>query len=94
MSATTPLFEDVCSEDHLEFAFGGRSYKAQLDEAVKKTKKFCAVTVDERELPSSAGGVKVVWCQHDFGFIGGSLGCAEGEKLCRAFEHATRAKLP
>ena len=40
MSATTPLFEDVCSEDHLEFAFGGRSYKAQLDEAVKKTKKF------------------------------------------------------
>jgi acetyl-CoA carboxylase beta subunit len=47
-------------------------------EAVKKTKKFCGVSVDERALPS---GIRVVWCQHDFGFIGGSLGCAEGAKL-------------
>ena len=35
-----------------------------------------------------------MWCQHDFGFIGGSLGCAEGEKLCRAFEHATAQRTP
>ena len=33
-------------------------------------------------------GVKVVWLKHDFTFFGGSLGCAEGEKIALGFEHA------
>lgn len=32
-----PLFTDVCSTDLLGFAFAGRSYKDQLDEAIAKT---------------------------------------------------------
>ena len=39
-------------------------------------------------------GVKIVWVQHDFGFLGGSLGCAEGEKITRSFEYAMKEKLP
>jgi hypothetical protein len=31
------LFEDVCSEDFLGFSFDGRSYSAQLTEAIQKT---------------------------------------------------------
>jgi acetyl-CoA carboxylase carboxyl transferase subunit beta len=30
----------------------------------------------------------------DFGFMGGSMGSVVGEKITRAFEHATEAKLP
>jgi acetyl-CoA carboxylase beta subunit len=37
---------------------------------------------------------EVVWVAHNFGFLGGSLGCAEGEKLTRAFEYALEHKLP
>ena len=79
------LFEEVCSKNFLEFAFGGRSYSDQLRDAVRKTKKHCAVSVCVRRVGSS----DVVWVQHDFGFLGGSLGCAEGEKVTRAFELGT-----
>jgi acetyl-CoA carboxylase carboxyl transferase subunit beta len=41
-----------------------------------------------------AQGVKVVWMYHDFSFMGGSLGCAEGEKLCRGFEFALQNNMP
>jgi len=43
---------------------------------------------------STAEIVKIVWVQHDFAFLGGSLGCAEGEKITRAFEYAIENKLP
>jgi len=32
--------------------------------------------------------------KHDFRFLGGSLGCAEGEKLCLGFEYAMKNGLP
>ena len=32
--------------------------------------------------------------EHDFKFFGGSLGCAEGEKLTRGFEYAKQHGLP
>ncbi|KAJ8599301.1 hypothetical protein CTAYLR_008844 [Chrysophaeum taylorii] len=86
MTTTTTLFEEVCSTNFLEFSFGGRSYSDQIKDAVVKTKKFCAVEVKLED--------GVVWCRHDFGFLGGSLGCAEGEKVTRAFEYATKHKLP
>lgn len=34
----TALFEEVSSVDFLGFSFGGRSYQAQLTEAIAKTK--------------------------------------------------------
>jgi acetyl-CoA carboxylase beta subunit len=43
---------------------------------------------------TAAETVKIVWVQHDFAFLGGSLGCAEGEKITRAFEYAIEHKLP
>lgn len=39
-------------------------------------------------------GVEAVWLKHDFGFFGGSLGCAEGEKITLGFEYATEHRLP
>jgi len=37
---------------------------------------------------------ELVWVTHNFSFLGGSLGCAEGEKITRAFELAVEANLP
>ena len=37
---------------------------------------------------------EIVWVTHNFGFLGGSLGCAEGEKITRAFEYAVENNLP
>ena len=74
----------------MEFAFGGRSYSDQLNDAIKKTKKQCAVQVHRRRVEKAGkASLEVVWVQHDFAFLGGSLGCAEGEKVTRAFEYGT-----
>ena len=35
-----------------------------------------------------------MWVTHNFGFLGGSLGCAEGERITRAFEYASENKMP
>ena len=90
------LFEDVCSTDFLKFKFGGRGYQDQLYDSIAKTKKLAGVacTLIEVPLEGSEETVKVVWVQHDFGFLGGSLGCAEGEKITRAFEYALENVLP
>ena len=34
-----------------------------------------------------------MWVTHNFSFLGGSLGCAEGEKITRAFEYGLENKL-
>jgi acetyl-CoA carboxylase beta subunit len=43
------LFREIGSQDFLQFNFG-RSYATQIDEAVAKTGKFCAITVHLRVL--------------------------------------------
>ena len=72
--------------------------RLQLLEAISKTKSFCAVHVERRSLNADGSfggsGMPLVFVAHNFGFIGGSLGCAEGEKVTRAFEYATQNKLP
>jgi acetyl-CoA carboxylase carboxyl transferase alpha subunit len=45
-------------------------------------------------LGSSSTQQEIVWVSHNFGFLGGSLGCAEGEKITRAFELGIEKKLP
>jgi len=84
------LFADIASVDFLGFEFMGKSYAQQIDESRQNTGKLCAVTVEIRKIK----GIKVVWMYHDFRFLGGSLGCAEGEKLCRGFEFAYQNQLP
>ena len=37
---------------------------------------------------------QIVWVTHNFGFLGGSLGCAEGEKITRAFEYSIEHGIP
>ena len=84
------LFTDVASADFLEFKFGDSTYQKQLDEAVKKSGDFCAITCRELDLD----GVRVMHIEHNWDFLGGSLGCAEGERITRGFEHATAKRLP
>ena len=95
MSQRESLFEEVCSQDFLSFAFGGRSYQDQLYDSIAKTKSLAGVKVELASLSNGAGGnVNVVWVSHLFGFLGGSLGCAEGERIVRAFEYACEHKMP
>ena len=85
------LFEEVCSQDFLSFSFGGRGYQDQLNDSIAKTSVLCGVKV---ELLTINSGNRIVWVTHNFSFLGGSLGCAEGEKLTRAFEFGVDENLP
>lgn len=105
MDPREELFQEVCSVDFLTFKFGSRGYQDQLNDSITKTNALAGVKV---ELVSLRGGAsssssmssspsasnKVVWVTHNFAFLGGSLGCAEGEKITRAFEYSTQNKLP
>ena len=92
-SIHTELFASVASCDVLNFEFNGRAYAEDLRTTVAKTGKLCGVSVwDTNTL--IMGEHRIVYVEHDFGFFGGSLGCAEGEKICRAFEYAGANSLP
>jgi acetyl-CoA carboxylase carboxyl transferase beta subunit len=89
------LFPEVCSVDFLSFKFGSRGYQDQLNDSITKTNALAGVKVELVSLRDSNGAVnKAVWVTHNFAFLGGSLGCAEGEKITRAFEYSTQNKLP
>ena len=81
----------VASRDFLDFSFSDRSYADQLARAHEKTGSLAGVRAHVKTL---ASGQRVVWCAHDFGFLGGSLGCAEGEILARGLELALEQKIP
>lgn len=55
----------------------------QLNEAIAKTGQLSAISVKLVDAPCALGTARVVWVTHNFGFLGGSLGCAEGEKITR-----------
>ena len=90
-SSKKELFENVASNDFLKFAFNGSSYEASLNRAIVRTGRLCAISCEERTLED---GRKVIWMAHDFKFLGGSLGTAEGEKLVLGFERALEKRLP
>jgi len=94
-AARKNLFQNVASQDFLKFSFGTSAYAKQLQSAIQKTGQVSAVRCEVRTLEHESGAcTNVVWLAHDFGFLGGSLGCAEGEVLCRGFEHAKANRLP
>ena len=68
------LFEEVCSEDFLKFKFGSRGYQDQLYDAIAKTNVLAGISVKDVEIGTNTEKIRVVWVQHDFGFLGGSLG--------------------
>ena len=70
------MFSEIGSDDFLNFAFRGQRYGEQLRAAAARTGRLCALEVRE-----NAGYIEA---RFDFGFLGGTLGCAESEKLRRA----------
>ncbi|MGV8083012.1 MAG: acetyl-CoA carboxylase, carboxyltransferase subunit beta [Coriobacteriia bacterium] len=80
---------DVASCDPLGFV-ATRAYVTQLESAEKKTGLKEAVVTG----CATIGGRAVVLGCMDFGFIGASMGSVVGEKVVRAFDLATREKLP
>ena len=79
----TLLFEDVVSGDPLNFP----GYAEQLRAAREKTGCSEAVLVAEGTLE----GHRVIAVSFEFGFLGGSMGVAAGERIARAFERAADA---
>ena len=80
------LFEDVVAADPLSFP----GYAEQVADARARTGCSAGVLVAE----GSIGERAVVAISFEFGFIGGSMGVAEGERICRAFELAADRKVP
>merc|ERR1719487_743964 len=82
----------------MNFGFAGVEYTTELSKQAARSKELCAIKCCVKVLQPAAGsagaGIKVLWMEHDFAFFGGSLGCAEGEKLTRGFEYALANKLP
>lgn len=66
----------------------------QLNDSIAKTEVLAGVKVEILSVPVHKDSVKIVWVTHNFGFLGGSLGCAEGEKITRAFEYGLEHILP
>lgn len=85
----TELFVGLCSIDHVGFNFKSLSYKKQLAAAQGKTASLCGMRAYHVLDPLPY--VKVVQL---FDFLGGSLGCAEGEKLSRACDYCIENRLP
>src|SRR5437016_1225144 len=80
------LFEDVASGDPLQFP----GYVEQLRAARERTGCSESVLVAEGSLE----GHRVVVVSFEFGFLGGSMGVATGERICRAFERAADLGVP
>jgi acyl-CoA carboxylase subunit beta len=68
----------------------GPGYAADLAEARRKTGLDESVITGEGLL----GGRRVAVAACEFGFLGGSIGVAAGERLARAVERATAERLP
>jgi acetyl-CoA carboxylase carboxyl transferase subunit beta len=81
--------EDVRSEDPLEF-FDLRPYTERLAEAELSTGLGEAMVVGR----AAIGGLPCQLTVMDFGFMGGSMGSAVGEKFARACESAAARRVP
>ena len=84
-----PWDEDVVSDDPLEFA-DVRPYRERLAEAGARTGLSEAVLTGA----IAVDGRKVVVIAGEFGFLGGSVGVATGERVARAIERAIEQRLP
>ena len=85
----TPLFENIQSLDPLKFR-AVKKYADKLRDDEKKTGQKCSFVAGEGRIDgirSAVGGMH-------FGFVGGSLGSAEGEKIRLLTDHAENNRLP
>src|ERR1700730_3355923 len=79
----------LLSVDPLEFA-DLKPYRERLDEARRRTGVREAVTTGLCRI----AGQRAVLVVFDFEFLGGTMGSVVGEKIARAFEAATRRRIP
>jgi acetyl-CoA carboxylase carboxyl transferase subunit beta len=87
----TLLFDDIVSTDPLAFPW----YPQQLERAREATGENESVLVAEGTIHGDVDpGLDVVLVAFEFGFLGGSMGVAAGERIARAFEHAAAMRRP
>ncbi len=84
------LFDDIVGTDALRFP----GYDRQLADARDRTGASESVLVGEGTILGDAEGIPAILIAFEFGFLGGSMGTAGGERICRAFEHAAERGLP
>ena len=80
---------EVKSADPLVFV-DRQPYPDRLKEYRKRTNMDAAVLAGIGKIGDVPVGIAV----HEFGFIGGSLGSAEGERICRVIDRCMRERLP
>lgn len=86
----TELWSGLEPVDALEFEGEGSSYRKKMEAAKKQTGQNDACIVGTGRI----GGHEVVFGMTDSRYIMGSMGSVVGEKVARAFEHATEHKRP
>jgi acetyl-CoA carboxylase carboxyl transferase subunit beta len=79
----------LASTDPLGFV-DTKPYRQRLEEAQKKLGLSDAIVTAEGKL----NGRTILCCSMEFGFIGGSMGAAVGEKVTRAIEMSMERRLP
>ena len=84
------MFQDIVSDDPLNFSANQISYKKKIKETIEKLNQNEAITVGEAKINKK----KVVLAIMNFSFMGGSLGSAMGERIYRGMLHAIKKKLP
>ncbi len=80
---------EVKSTDPLAFV-DLKPYPERLKEYRKRVQMDAAVLAGTGKIDKMRVGIAV----HEIGFIGGSLGSAEGERICRVIERCMRDQLP
>lgn len=83
----TEIATNVLPKDHLKFR-DSKKYKDRLAAAQKKTGETDALLV----IKGTIHKIKVVACAFEFGFIGGSMGSAVGERFVQAVDEAIRSR--
>ena len=81
--------QEVKSADSLHFE-DRIKYSERIKEHRKKTGLDAAVCTGTGRIDGQAAGIGI----HEFGFVGGSLGSAEGERICRLIDRCIQERLP
>jgi acetyl-CoA carboxylase carboxyl transferase subunit beta len=83
------LFADLASGDPLQFV-DTRPYTERMEQARRQSGRNDAIVTGVCKIEGRPTTLAVM----DFGFMGGSMGVAVGEKLARLFDRALKRRLP
>ena len=88
-SGSTELAKHIESTDHLKFK-DTKKYRDRLSAAKKSSQEDEALVVMEGKVQ----GISLVACAFDFGFIGGTMSSAVGDRFVIAAQAAMKANVP